>query len=88
MKCRAGDLAVVVRSRDPLNLGRVVRVSWADAGDSGYTFPWEGPTWWIEASEPMIWLIGGRPHAMYCGPVPDHCLQPIRGTDRQSDIVF
>ena len=88
-RCRPGDLAMVIRAHHPENMGRIVRVTSPERGQSGYRFPWPGPTWWVEVErEPMLWLIAGRPHAMYHGPVADCCLQPICGPEEYFDIAF
>ncbi|HSV46904.1 MAG TPA: hypothetical protein VLJ58_14045 [Ramlibacter sp.] len=35
--------------------------------------------WLVRSAQPLLWSINGRFVAGKAGPVPDRCLQPIRG---------
>jgi len=74
MKCKVGDLAIVVRPRIDSNLGMLVEV----------VRPWrprEG-LWWVRSlSGPRLRRDGEHAHE---GSVADSALCPLRGDD--SDI--
>lgn len=84
-RCRPGDLAVVVRSNIPANIGRFVRVI------RPFRVPPDAPVrsagcfWVIEAAHPLTWSANGRLHQQKQGPAPDEALQPIRGIP-QTDL--
>lgn len=87
LRCRPGDLAVIVNCVNPENLGLIVRVigrwlpnhdDWAPAAN---LCEWE-----IEATSQRIMtmnLLGEKLFWKRC-PAPDSGLQPIRG-DRVDD---
>jgi hypothetical protein len=89
MRCSKGDLAVVIHAARAENLGRIVRIAWADNGKSGLSFQWAGPTWWVDAKGgPMLWRVGGDWLPLQCGPIPDEWLQPIHGNSYVPGILF
>lgn len=79
MKCKPGDMAVVLSAFHKLNIGRFVTVVelYEDAGD--VTLGWEQPVWLVESSAPLTWTRGNMLWHGNQGPVPDATLQPIRG---------
>jgi len=78
-RCKAGDLAVVVRADYESNLGRIVQVIAQDVGASFVKFEGRGSVWWVTCPSLMTWSMGGKSFSRRSGPVPDECLMPIRG---------
>jgi hypothetical protein len=78
MKCRVGDLAVVVRADLECNLGNIVRIVAPVAG-SHDAFKGQGQVWTVECQRDMTWLYKDKTVRRKRGPVPDNRLQPIRG---------
>jgi hypothetical protein len=86
MKCKTGDLARVIFSIRPENIGRIVKVKeYIGKFDQGEQFQFRGMPcmcavsdhyWWIEASDLTIG-IGMSPQAY----IPDTWLEPIRPED-------
>jgi len=79
MKCRVGDLAVVIRADIRSNLGRIVRVVAPDDGRGTIRFIREGMIWNVACHQPITWRLDGKRYRRKTGPVPDNRLQPIRG---------
>lgn len=79
-RCRAGDLAVVIRAHYSCNLGRIVRVLAPHDGMGDRVFHNAGVVWLVECAQPMTWSIGKKRFRRKRGPAPDSCLKPIRGT--------
>jgi hypothetical protein len=83
MKCNQGDLARIVFSIRPENIGRIVKVrEYIGKFNQGKTFEFRTLTcmcavtdhyWWIEADDLSIGL-GVSPQAY----IPDSWLEPIR----------
>jgi hypothetical protein len=86
MNCKQGDLAVVVFSINPENVGRHVRVAeYIGRYEKGTEFEFRGMPcgalvtdhyWWIEAEDLNIQL-GPSPRAY----IPDSWLRPIKSLD-------
>lgn len=70
MNCKKGDLAIVVRSHDGINLGRPVRCIRLIGEHRGWSNVWETD---IE----LTWRKGRRFELDRAAP--DECLRPIRG---------
>jgi hypothetical protein len=81
MKCRVGDLAVVVRADLECNIGNIVRVI-APVDGSHAAFKGQGQVWMVECQRDMTWLVKDKTVHRRRGPVPDNRLQPIRGETR------
>jgi len=79
MKCKAGDMAVVLSAFHKANVGRFVSVVklYDNTGDAA--MGWEQPVWLVESHAPMTWTKGAKVWQGHQGPVPDSALQPIRG---------
>jgi hypothetical protein len=61
MKCRVGDLAVVVDSYYRSNLGRIVRVIASHDGAGDIVFnAWLGQVWLVSCAQPMTWSVKGK----------------------------
>jgi hypothetical protein len=80
MRCREGDLAVVIRAENKCNLGLIVRVVRLHDGTGDLAYHIDAPVWFTECSIPMTWTKGKKRFRQKSGPVPDDQLQPIRGT--------
>jgi hypothetical protein len=79
MRCRPGDLAVVISAINKSNIGLVVRVLRLHDGSGDLAYHIEEPVWLAECSTHMTWTKGGKQFRRKAGPVPDTQLQPIRG---------
>lgn len=79
MRCKPGDLAVVVNAQFRSNVGNIVRVIAPDHGAGFVQFVGEGRVWLVECHRPMTWATYGKRYRRRTGPVPDNRLQPIRG---------
>ena len=79
-KCKPGDLAVVINPELATNRGRILRVVSVHDQTGDLVFPSAyGRIWLVESAHPMTWRQDGKRYRRKRGPVPDHCLQPIRG---------
>ncbi len=92
MNCKPGDLALVVRSTIPENLGKIVHVMQAfNEGDLGVISLDKGHLWLCEAAgSPLVMnnaLSHGVRHLKLC-PIPDHCLRPIRSDGDVDDNAW
>jgi hypothetical protein len=87
MRCRPGDLAVVVRARVKSNIGRIVRVMKTDDGSSGVPLDGVGPAWLVKSSARLTWWFGTCRRRRRYGPLLDADLQPIRGISRSSMVL-
>ena len=88
VKCKPGDLAVVVNSQLPCNRGRIVRIISAHDHKGDLIFPSTyGQIWLAESAQPMTWRIDRKRYRRKSGPIPDYCLQPIRGNPLLADEV-
>jgi hypothetical protein len=86
LRCKPGDLAVVIHATFKTNLGRIVRVIRPSCGEGDLTYPAHMNTWLVESAEPLTWYRGKKRFRRKSGPVPDAQLQPIRGCARKSKI--
>lgn len=80
-RCKPGDLAIIIRAVNSINLGRIVRViaPHDGTGDITYNAAIAGPAWLIEAAQPLLWGWPGKFFHRTSGPAADSQLQPIRG---------
>ena len=78
MKCRVGDLAVVIAAHHRSNLGRIVRILAQHDGSGNISFTRVGHVWLVDAPHSMVWSVGTKRYRRKLGPVPDCQLQPIR----------
>jgi len=79
MKCKAGDMAVVLSAFHQSNVGMFVNVVKLYDGASDVNMGCEQAVWLVESNAPMTWTKGGKVWHGHRGPVPDSALQPIRG---------
>lgn len=87
LRCRPGDLAIVIQAEFATNLGRIVRIIGADDRKGDILFPAQTPTWLVRCELPMTWHNDNRRYRRRQGPVPDAYLQPIRGNFMGKDIA-
>lgn len=82
MRCRPGDLAVVVSAVNKQNVGKIVRVLRAYDGTGDILLVGTGPQWLVQCSVPIVWGWPGKKptHRRKVGPALDSQLQPIRGS--------
>ena len=80
VRCKPGDLAVVISAKNKRNLGIIVKIIDADDRKGALRYPLGTPTWLVESQKPLTWVVDGKRHSYHCGPVPDAQLQPIRAT--------
>ena len=79
MRCKPGDLAIVICAEIRGNLGNIVRVVAPHDGSGTLRFPNEGHVWIVDCPRLMTWYLNGKRYRRKSGPVPDNRLQPIRG---------
>lgn len=85
LHCKIGDLAIVVNTDLPQNLGQIVEVLGLPLRASKLDVIGRGHLWQVRT-------VSGRPTLVYCiytdpvrfeayteGPVPDRCLRPVSG---------
>ena len=87
LRCRPGDLAIVIQAEFATNLGRIVRIIGVDDRKGDILFPVKTPTWLVRCELPMTWHNDKKRHSRRQGPVPDAYLQPIRGNLLGKDIA-
>lgn len=83
MKCKPGDMAVVLSAFHRCNVGRFVSVVKLYDANGELNGDWEQPVWLVESTWPLTWTRGRRLWQGKQGPVPDAALQPIRGLPGQ-----
>ena len=89
MKCKIGDLAIVIHAQGPGNLGKIVQVIASHDGIGELAFRNHGPVWIVSCEHRLTWYSNGKRYRRKIGPVPDNRLQPIRGVapDRRSHLT-
>jgi hypothetical protein len=83
IRCKPGDLAIIVKSYFPDNIGLIVKVLKAYGNDDpDLRFPdrWQS-MWLVECNQPMHWDSPetGQNYFKTVGPRSDAYLHPIRG---------
>ncbi len=76
LRCKAGDLAVVIYAEHLHNIGLVVRVL-QPYGEGDIELPGKGFLWEVECRQKQLWVTQGRPVWRHRGPVPDAYLLPL-----------
>ena len=79
MRCKPGDLAVVVNAQCRCNIGFIVEVIAPHDGAGDIVFTGHGHVWMVKCHKAMTWYVRGKRYRRKTGPVPDNRLQPIRG---------
>ena len=86
-RCRPGDLAIVVESYNPENLGRIVKVVRPHQPSGPLGMHDQEPIWDIESDSLMVWTVGETVYKQRVGPCPDNQLQPIRGRKSPAKVA-
>lgn len=87
IRCKPGDLAVVIDARYKCNLGAVVQVIEMHNGFGDIRYFKKHNAWLAKSSKPLKWVVNGKCYRRKTGPVPDAQLQPIRGYPLGRDIA-
>jgi hypothetical protein len=93
MNCKPGDLAVIIDSAHPSNIGVLVVVM--EAGEPKHTYiksfaRYNGaPRWWCESHRPLQTFRGCQASSATRFIAPDAALRPIRdpGEDAQDETL-
>ena len=90
LRCRIGDLAVVVGCHLPENTGNIVKVVGIEGyqrwyGVTGHTFVW---TVEVTKDRPLVYEnADGSSYTLMEGPVPDHFLIPISSDPDSNELA-
>ena len=79
MRCRPGDMAVIVDAFNKCNIGKIVTVIELHDGSGELALKLKEPVWLIRCSVPIIWSTDTKRWRRKSGPAGDSALQPIRG---------
>lgn len=79
MKCRPGDMAVVLSAVHKSNVGKFVSVLKLYDAHDVVDLGCGQPVWLVHSHSPLTWRTGKKLWFGTQGPVPDAALQPIRG---------
>lgn len=77
VRCKAGDLAVVINAFHYSNIGRIVKVLALHDGQGDLFFHERGIVWLVESAQPMTWSVYKKRYRRRPGPVPYSLPQPI-----------
>ena len=83
LNCRPGELAIVVNTFDPANIGSIVKVLGRDAKACDKKFFWR-----IHAAHLLNYAKGDKQYRRRKGSLADADLQPIRGYPLGMDIAI
>ena len=87
LRCKPGDLAIVIDAHYKCNLGVIVEVIELHNGLGVPSYPPEQNAWLAKTSKVLKWTANGKVYRRKSGPVPDAQLQPIRGYPLGRDIA-
>ena len=87
LRCKPGDMAIVVDARYKCNLGAIVQVIELHNGVGDIRYFKKHNAWLAKSSKPLKWVVNGKCYRRKTGPVPDAQLQPIRGYPLGRDIA-
>ena len=79
MRCRPGDMAVIVDAFHKCNIGKIVTVIGLHSGAGDLVMKPKGPVWLVRCCVPLIWSTEKQRWRRKSGPAGDSALQPIRG---------
>ena len=74
MRCKVGDLAVVVNAKCRCNLGNIARIVAPHDGAGILRFLRHGHVWIVVSHRPMTWYLHCKRYRRKSGPVPDSLL--------------
>lgn len=87
LRCKPGDLAVIVNAHCSCNLGRIVKVIRRDSARGDLFYPPTTPVWWVQSPQALTWRVDMRRVRRKQGPVPDAQLQTIKGAPQGKDMA-
>jgi hypothetical protein len=87
MRCKPGDLAVIIDAFNCTNVGRIVKVVRLHDGGGSLAMASSPNVWLVHCAQPLTWTIGDVLYRRKNGPAPDAQLQPIRGDAHDSIAV-
>ena len=80
--CKPGDLAVVIESNNPTNIGSIVRVIGKHRNQKALVVTPNAFLWSVVSAHPMTYDHNGRLIHRKKGATPDSYLQPIHGLEK------
>ena len=80
--CKPGDLAVVIESNNPTNIGSIVRVIGKHRNQKALVVTPNAFLWSVVSAHPMTYDHNGRLIHRKKGAAPDSYLQPIHGLEK------
>jgi hypothetical protein len=86
LRCKPGDLAVVIDAKYKRNLGIIVKVIEMDDRTGPVRYALETPVWLAESQKAITWVVNGTRYSSNRGPIPDAQLQPIRGAPKEQTL--
>ena len=86
LRCKPGDLAIVIDAKYKRNLGIIVKVIEMDDRTGSVRYALETPVWLTESQKAMTWVVNGTRYSSNRGPIPDAQLQPIRGAPKEQTL--
>ena len=86
MRCKKGDLAIVVSANYEENIGSIVTVISMVSTNGFLNMQNQGPLWLVSCQHNMKWTFNTKVFRKKVGPVPDCFLQPVRGIDFSSVV--
>lgn len=92
MNCKPGDLAIVVRSVAPENIGRIVTVIRlvvpGEQFAEGRRLVEVGNGWLVQCDRPLVTTFEGKQVGSHCTRVyRDDCLRPISGVPVEDEVT-
>ena len=86
LRCKPGDLAIVIDAKYKRNLGIIVKVIEMDDRTGPVRYALDTPVWLAESQKAMTWVANGRRYSSNRGPIPDAQLQSIRGAPKEQNL--
>ena len=86
LRCKPGDLAIVIDAKYKRNLGIIVKVIEMDDRTGPVRYALDTPVWLAESQKAMTWVVNGTRYSSNRGPIPDAQLQPIRGAPKEQTL--
>jgi hypothetical protein len=84
LRCKPGDIALVVRAEHLHNIGLIVKVLGPYPGGD-IELPGRGFLWEVECKQLQMWMMNGQVRWRHRGPVPDDYLLPLRDKATEHD---
>ena len=87
LKCRPGDLAIIIEAFNSVNIGAIVKVISKHRNQRVIHASSDDFIWLVEAPHPLTYEVSGKLFRKRKGGAPDSGLQPIRGLPLVKDIT-